>query len=291
MRTLFFEKSVPIGRGKGNFFNILPPVFSRKEERRAFQELEKHPNNLNVRNEIIVRNLKLVYKIAEKLEYLREQYGLEFGDSLGYGLFGLFKAVQLFNWRRGYKFSTYATAWVYQYIKYFIRNNGSLIKRSIRYADWDIKRKRLSQKVNQELISDAADTELVKRKIFSRREIEKIKNNNFSIISLDSCFSVNDKDGRTLIDISGLEEKGYQTVEEKDNRERILAFLAKHLNEKERVIVEKRIGLKDGVVWTLDEIGRRIFNVSRERVRQIQDKAFEKIKKCEDRAILKQLLI
>ncbi len=289
MRTLFFKREAFSQRGQ-NFLPSLPHHFSKEEEKKAFQMLEREPGNLEARNKIVVRNLRLVCRIADKMDYLREEFRLDPGDILSYGVFGLLRAIESFDWRRGYKFSTYATAWIYQYIKHFARQGGSLIKKSAYYSQLTAQCKKLSQRIGQELMSYSNDGDLLKRKLFTKHEIKRMEENNFLVVSLDSYPGDDDEDGRHLIDLKGSEEKGYQMVEEEDNRKRIQAFLEKHLNPREKIIIEKRTGLRDGVVWTLAEIGR-MFDLSRERIRQIQDKAFKKIKGSKEKAILKKLLI
>jgi RNA polymerase primary sigma factor len=288
VRHLYLKKEY-LSSGERNFLPGLPSIFTRSEERKIFQRLEKKPDNFEIKKEIAVRNLRLVNNIAKRLNYLWEDCYLEIGDALGYGVLGLYKAIDLFDWRKGYKFSTYASAWIYQYIRYFLKYKNFLIGKPHYYVDCESKRRRLSEKINQELMAYANDNELLKRKIFSKKKIEKMKEINFSIISLDSFLTKGNGEERTVLDISGVEEKGYRIVEEKDNRRRILSFLEEHLNKREKLILEKRIGLKDDVTWTLAEIGR-LFHVSRERIRQIQNKAIEKIKKAEDKSLLKQLL-
>jgi RNA polymerase primary sigma factor len=261
----------------------LPRPFSKEEEKRIFQKLEREPNNIEIRNKIIIRNLRLVCQVAKKLKYLREQYKVDLGDAVSYGISGLINAIKRFNWRRGYKFSTYAVTWIYEYTKYGIRKD-TVIKKPEHFSELTRKYK----KINQSLTDCDKQEQMVAEKTFSQKELKKIKENDFSIISLDVVLG-NEEKGKGLIDLIGFSEKGYQEVEERDNRKRILFFLKTHLDEKETFVLVKSTGLLDDSPWTLAKIGR-FFHVSRERIRQIKNKAIKKLGKGRKKALLKQLL-
>ena len=107
---------------------LIVPVLSREQEQELFQQLEKNPNNTSAKEKIIESNLGLVAFWIRKISTRRPIWGLALEDLSQEGIVGLMRAIKSFDWKKGYKFSTYAGWWIYQAIIRAIENNGPLIR-------------------------------------------------------------------------------------------------------------------------------------------------------------------
>ncbi len=246
------------------------PIPHFLEEYRHMRESLKEAQK--AKNEMIMANLRLVISIAKKYT----NRGLAFLDLIQEGNMGLMKAVEKFEYRRGYKFSTYATWWIRQAITRSIADQARTIRIPVHMIETINKLMRVQKKLVQDLGREPTPEEISAECSMPPDRVRAVLKMAQQPISMQQ--PVGDSDDTSFGDF--LEDKSAENPMEGASfaslREK-LEIVLNTLNERERSVIEQRFGMKDGTPRTLEEVGRQ-FNVTRERIRQIEAKALRKLR-------------
>ena len=249
------------------------PLLSSEEEVELAKKIEK--NDEAARQKLAVSNLRLVVSIAKK--YVGRSPNLTLLDLIQEGNIGLFKAVEKFDYKRGYKFSTYATWWIRQAITRALADQGKTIRIPVHMVETINKYQQIVRRLVQDLGREPLPEEVAAEMGVEVDKIRYIQKISQDTVSLEAPVGQDDEDSALE---SFIPDEDSVTPSMSTARKILKAHLQEIINDltpREQKILDMRFGLTDGVTHTLEEVGK-VFSVTRERIRQIEAKSLEKIR-------------
>jgi RNA polymerase primary sigma factor len=244
-------------------------LLTREEEEILAKQIEAGVSD--ARKQLAQSNLKLVVSIAKK--YMNR--GLEFMDLIEEGNIGLMKAIDKFDYRKGFKFSTYATWWIKQSITRAIPDQSKLIRIPVHMYETINKLKRTNKEMTQEMGREPSLEELAERMGLSENKVADIYKIAMDPVSMESGVG-DDEEGKLNEFIADDRPDPDENTKEHLMKKAIEEVL-ESLTAQEALVIRMRMGLDDGQTKTLDQIGK-IFDLTRERIRQLEERALRKMR-------------
>ena len=247
-------------------------VLSKDEELELAKRIEQ--GDEKARRELASANLRLVISIAKKYR----GYGVPFLDLIQEGNTGLMKAIDKFDWRKGYKFSTYATWWIRQAILKALSNNSRTVRVPSNVQRQNRKIERFKEKYKEEHNEKPSAEEIGEELDISADKVREVQSANMNSISLDKPLNEGES-SEALSDILATDDKSDPEGKALGDmiEDKLKGLLNEALSDREKRILKLRYGMDDYEPRTLEEVGD-VFDISRERVRQLQNRAINKLR-------------
>ena len=255
------------------------PLLKPHEEIELAKRIEK--GDLVAKDRMINSNLRLVVSNARRYQ----GQGLALGDLIQEGMLGLIRAVEKFDWRKGFRFSTYATLWIRQAIQRGLENTSRTIRLPVHVAQRSRKVGRVERELTTKLGHEPTDEEIAAAADLPLEDVIEIRKADRAVVSLDKPVG---EDGDTSLgDLISLESPAVdEEVHEQLSSETLLEAIA-GLPDQERDVIEMRFGAGDQEPQTLSQAGRKL-GVSTERARQIEERALRRLSQRPELIALRQ---
>jgi len=271
LKTSFISKSDPIQLYLKEIGRV--SFLTPDEEKDLARKIEK--GDEESKKGLAQANLRLVVSIAKK--YIGRSPNLTFLDLIQEGNLGLFRAVEKFDWRKGYKFSTYATWWIRQAITRALADQARTIRIPVHMVETISKYAKAKKRLLQDLGREPTPEEISSEMGIPLAKIYHLMKISQDTVSLETPVGQDDEDSILAEFIEDTKEIPPNVMAARTLLREKLQSILVDLTPREQKILAMRFGLKDGVNHTLEEIGKE-FGVTRERIRQIEAKSLERIR-------------
>ena len=244
------------------------PLLTAAEEIELTKRIER--GDLEAKERMINSNLRLVVSQARRYQ----GHGLEMGDLVQEGMLGLIRAVEKFDWRRGFKFSTYGTLWIRQAIQRGLQNHGRTIRVPVHVSQRQVKVRRLESELSTKLSREPTDEEIAAVAELPVEEVTELRELSRGLTSLDQTVS---DDGETVLgDL--LPSDRPEPIDEvaEAELERQLGDVVDQLPDAERKVIRLRFGLNGSETRTLTQIGSEL-GISPQRVRELEQQGLRRL--------------